>query len=198
MSRRTNGSSSTTKMDLPANAQRLSTLASGPNIVPALCRGGDLARNIASNRCHEGKLNSGAPVSLLQRGNPTVVPVRISGRPGFVASPHPRKSRCPPLEAPCDAAAQQNNPSRCLRLRTAAWLPHHSHRTRPLAGPLMPGAPCALACPGLRRVGQVFRRGLASLQRALRLLLILIHGFAQIIAIDVLQISKRLTTDELL
>jgi len=73
MSRRTNGSSSTTKMDLPANVQRLSTLASGPNIVPALRRGGDLARNIASNLVVT-KASSTAvhPVSLLQRGNPMV------------------------------------------------------------------------------------------------------------------------------
>ena len=43
-----------------------------------------------------------------------------------------------------------------------------------------------MVVPRLRRVGQFFHGLLASVQRALRLLLILIHGFAQIITIDVL------------
>src|SRR5262249_1809674 len=157
----------------------LSTLASGPNMCQpcaavviscATSRPTSLSRRQAQQRCTRFHCCNAA----------TRCGSRADQRaPWLVASPHPPKFRCPPLAVPWvrDAAVQQNNLSRYLGLRTAAWLAHQSHRTRQLAGPLMPGALGALACPGLRRVGQVFRGRLASLQRALRLLLILIHGF---------------------
>ena len=140
MSRRTNKSSSTTKMDLPANVQRLSTLASGPNFVPAprpvvisrtTLRPISLSRRQARQRCTRFHCCNAVSRWWFPRGQRAP---RLA-EPGSQKSPLRTRARprCRPpqclAQLPPALPITLTRRQRCLLLRTA-WLPHQPHRTR--------------------------------------------------------------------